>query len=356
MMASGTLSSSFAWAVNEYSENTTLFTRVVFATVILTTAVLSLLLWSGKVPIRIVQELLYVVIGGVLLSVMFYALYADIGDGLRDVSLFSMYLFLPFLYIFVFLAYEERGALVRSLVVFGLSVGISLPALLDPRQHTQIVVPNTLGLSYLAAVLIIAQLFLLSRLKESLTNTELAAAQMERLAKVDPLTSALNRRGFGEIMDGLIAEALKKNEPLALIVFDLDDFKSLNDRLGHDAGDEALVRVARTVEAELRSDDALARWGGEEFAVLCPGASSDEGYMLAERLRHTVRELRLSVDWSLSASFGVSTLSLGGTKDDLIKQADTALYVAKGAGKDRTVLYGSDPPDELSRSPAPVSG
>ncbi len=110
MLLSGSLSSGFAWAINEYTDSITAFTRAIFVTVVLSTAILALLTYKRPGAVRPVQEALYVVISGVLLSVLIYALYTDLGDHLQVVSLFSMFLFVPFLFIFVFFAYEERGA------------------------------------------------------------------------------------------------------------------------------------------------------------------------------------------------------------------------------------------------------
>ncbi|WP_119067297.1 GGDEF domain-containing protein [Rubrobacter indicoceani] len=336
MFLSGALSSSFAWALNEYSGNTSAFTRTVFGTVVISTSVFAAITYLRPSAVRFVQEALYVVIGGVLFSVLAYSLYADLTDRLQVVSLFSMFLFMPFLYIFVFLAYDEPGALVRSGIILAATVGISLPALIDERFHSLIVAPNTILLSYLAAVLIIVQLYMLAKMKESLKSAE-------HLTRVDPLTSLLNRRGFEEVLDGRIEAALQHNTALSMVVFDLDNFKTLNDTLGHDAGDEALVSVARTVETGLRETDAFARWGGEEFAVLCPDTSSDEAYLFAERLRSQVEKL------DVTASFGVSTLALGTDKDDLTKQADLALYAAKESGKNRTEIYGEKADEELEK-------
>lgn len=97
------------------------------------------------------------------------------------------------------------------------------------------------------------------------------------------------------------------------------------------------------METGLREGDAFARWGGEEFAVLCPDTSSDNAYLFAERPRAGVEKCRLAQSRRLTASFGVSSLALGTSKDDLTKQADLALYAAKEAGKNRTEIYVEQP-------------
>lgn len=342
MLLSGVLSSGFAWAINENTGDISTFTRFIFATVILSTATLALLTYRWPGSVRVVQEALYVVIGCVMLSVLTYALYANLEDRLQVVSLFSMFLFMPFLYIFVFLAYDKRGALVRSAIILVSTVGISLPALLYEGFHSIIVAPNTILLSYLSMVLVVGQLYMLSKMKESLKSAE-------QLTRIDPLTSLLNRRGFEEMLESRVEEALQDNTALSMIVFDLDDFKRLNDTLGHDAGDDALVAVARTVETGLREADSFARWGGEEFAVLCPDTSGDEAYLFAERLRAEVEGSGAAKDRRLTASFGVSSLTLGASRDDLTKQADLALYAAKGSGKNRTEIYGEQSGTETER-------
>lgn len=327
----------FAWATNELAGTISAFTRVVFPLVI---AVVAAALWalrSGRLSTRFIEESIYLSIGSVLLAVLVYALYFEPDHALVDVSLFSLYLWLPFIYIFVFLAYERLGALVRAGSLYTLSVLASVPILLPPiAGETPLESVNTLGLAHLSGASIIAVLYFLTGMKDDLRRTELAAERMKRLAETDPLTGILNRRGLETILERELENAALQGEALSLIVFDLDDFKALNDTYGHDSGDAALVEVVRTVEARLGDGDHFSRWGGEEFAILAPGTDLEAAYQLADRLRSAIEERESFSGWRLSASFGVSSYRRDDSGTALSKRADVALYRAKQLGKNRT--------------------
>jgi diguanylate cyclase (GGDEF)-like protein len=168
--------------------------------------------------------------------------------------------------------------------------------------------------------------------------TGLEADRLKARATVDPLTSLLNRRGLDaaltrmDVRDG------------AMVYADLDRFKTLNDKLGHPAGDAALMHFARIIREQIRSADAAARIGGEEFAIWLPGTGLDLGARIAERIR-----LKLGTTpwdwrgeaWPLSASFGVAACPETATSvSELLGQADAALYVAKNSGRNRVERAG----------------
>jgi diguanylate cyclase (GGDEF)-like protein len=157
-------------------------------------------------------------------------------------------------------------------------------------------------------------------------------ARLRATARTDALTGVLNRRGFEELCGPQVASA-----PCALLLGDIDHFKRLNDRLGHAAGDTALAAVARHLSDVAGPGDTVARIGGEEFAVLVPGADREAAVAVAEAMR-------ASVDHSpgdahpLTISFGVAAAPHdGGTLLELMSAADTALYAAKARGRNRTV-------------------
>lgn len=335
----GAVGSICAWLVNELAGTTSGFSRLAFAVVIACTSVSIPLLRLRRLPVRAVEEAIFLIIGSVLLGVLLYALYFEPDPALSDVSLFSLYLWFPFIYIFVFLAHERPGALARSTALHALSVVFSLPILFLPvGERTYIEAPATLGLSYISGASIIAVLYFLTSMKDDLRRTELTAERMKRLAETDPLTGILNRRGMEAVMYAEIERASRGGDSLAVIVFDLDDFKLLNDAHGHDAGDEALISIARLVEPHLREGDSFARWGGEEFSILAPGTASEAAYRLADRLRAVIEGHDPGEGWELSASFGVSTYRPGDTAASISKRADQALYRAKELGKNRTEI------------------
>jgi diguanylate cyclase (GGDEF)-like protein len=149
----------------------------------------------------------------------------------------------------------------------------------------------------------------------------------------DPLTGLRNRRGMTEAM-GLV-----ETERGTLVCFDLDRFKSLNDTLGHPAGDAALQCVAGILEEIVRDGDTAARVGGEEFAVWLPEAAFEEGYAVAERIRSRIENAQWSWQgrqWPMTASFGVASWpETTRHRDNLLAQADAALYQAKANGRNR---------------------
>jgi diguanylate cyclase (GGDEF)-like protein len=166
--------------------------------------------------------------------------------------------------------------------------------------------------------------------------------QINRLALTDALTGVANRRHIEVAAEEAVTHARSSSEPMAVITFDLDWFKRINDGHGHAGGDQVLVRVARACEAVLRQNDLLGRIGGEEFIVLLPNTSPDAALLVAERLRDSVHRLDLS---DIAENLGV-TISLGlamlRTQDDgvhdVIDRADAALYRAKEAGRNRVAV------------------
>ena len=168
-------------------------------------------------------------------------------------------------------------------------------------------------------------------------------ALVERLssaASTDPLTLLLNRRGFHDVFDLELERSRRSGRPCALLMGDLDHFKRVNDLLGHPAGDERLRKFATLLLAGKRRIDAAARMGGEEFALLLPETDEHGAYVIAERLRHAVRDAFAPDQLAITVSFGVAAYpNHGATGDQLLQAADQALYVAKELGRDRTAIY-----------------
>ncbi|MBA2380250.1 MAG: sensor domain-containing diguanylate cyclase, partial [Blastocatellia bacterium] len=165
------------------------------------------------------------------------------------------------------------------------------------------------------------------------------AGQYKQLSVTDPLTGLLNRR----YMDPRLAEELKRSKrhgfPLALLLLDIDDFKSYNDTFGHPAGDSALRKVAEVLKASLRGVDVAARWGGEEFAILLPNTKTDEAFLIAERIRVEVETAEMPKR-RITVSIGIATESPEiDTSGELIQAADFALYEAKNRGRNTVCIF-----------------
>jgi diguanylate cyclase (GGDEF)-like protein len=145
------------------------------------------------------------------------------------------------------------------------------------------------------------------------------------LSRTDPLTGVLNRRGFEERLDAELAESSRADRPLTLMVLDVDDFKRVNDTLGHAAGDELLQWVAQTATAALRQFDAVGRLGGDEFAVLLPGTARADALEPAARTREALSE-------RITATAGLATFPIDGMdREQLHRHADAELYAGKRA-------------------------
>lgn len=166
-----------------------------------------------------------------------------------------------------------------------------------------------------------------------------AEEELRRLVSTDSLTGVSSRRAFLERASALLEQARGTGGDLSLLIMDLDHFKSINDRFGHPAGDEALVAFARICREVLRDDDLVGRTGGEEFAVVLKGADAERARKLAERLRRALDETALpseAGDLSLSVSIGVAPMADDETNlNHWLKRADDALYAAKRNGRNR---------------------
>jgi two-component system cell cycle response regulator len=162
---------------------------------------------------------------------------------------------------------------------------------------------------------------------------------VERQALVDGLTGLANRRQCETLLSTELARADRFDDSLAVVMADLDDFKDVNDRHGHPAGDVVLREFADVLRATLREADVAGRWGGEEFILVLPGTEIGGAVRLAERVRAELRNRpMLAPDGTpigITASFGVAAFPQAPTEDKLIVAADAALYAAKRAGKDR---------------------
>jgi diguanylate cyclase len=169
-------------------------------------------------------------------------------------------------------------------------------------------------------------------------SLEQELAQTVRMVQNDPLTRSLNRRGLDEVFRVETARAARYRMPLVLAMIDLDDFKAINDRLGHAAGDRALVHFVTTAQACLRPTDAMARSGGEEFVIVLPATGMEHA---VDAVRRILRELARSPfaheDQQIGLTFsgGVAQWQPGETLDQVLRRADAAMYDVKRKGKNR---------------------
>jgi diguanylate cyclase (GGDEF)-like protein len=165
--------------------------------------------------------------------------------------------------------------------------------------------------------------------------------ELARLEVVDPLLEVVNRRGFFNALAPWMALARRPGAPTALVLFDLDQFKRVNDSYGHPAGDVVLRTLAEVCKRQLRDSDQLGRLGGVEFAILLPRTSEQDAAMVAERIRAAIGATKVKTERamiSLTASFGVTTIRADDSSVTLLARADEALRAAKSAGRNRIEL------------------
>lgn len=189
--------------------------------------------------------------------------------------------------------------------------------------------------------------------KEMEQQLAAAKALAERQANTDELTQLYNRRAFFNISRQVFHQVHRAGQRLAMIMFDLDHFKQVNDQWNHAAGDAVLVTISALAQSIVRGSDVLARVGGEEFAVVLPDTDEDQAKQLAERLRAGFEQHKIAVEGgeiSCTASFGIACVNVAEFKgeldpqtmlENLLHQADKAMMQAKVSGRNRVCLYGA---------------
>lgn len=201
-------------------------------------------------------------------------------------------------------------------------------------------------------------------LKRKLREAEQRLAQQSEMlktqeiaARTDALTGINNRRAFDTELERRFGEWFRLGIPLSLIMVDVDFFKKFNDKYGHQAGDEVLKTVARTLARTMRDIDVVARFGGEEFAVILIGTRLAEAKFAAERLRQAIESAQVEFEGQnlqVTASLGLAEVDTEDSIESLVKRADEALYAAKKAGRNRGYLHRSGECLPLLEAPATV--
>jgi len=158
---------------------------------------------------------------------------------------------------------------------------------------------------------------------------------LELQAKTDPLTGVFNRLGIEEAISLGLQDWSQHRKPLSLVMIDIDHFKQINDKYGHDVGDLVLSNLSNIVQQHTRTQDLFARWGGEEFVLVCRDTDIDSARAIADKLRELIANQTLHKNIKITASFGVATLKTYENLEQLFKAADTALYEAKSSGRNR---------------------
>lgn len=172
-------------------------------------------------------------------------------------------------------------------------------------------------------------------LEKNLLALEIEKSEYEKSSKEDPLTGCLNRAGFSSILMREQENLSKNGSPVSFVILDIDHFKQINDSYGHNVGDEVLVNLTKLIQGKIRNTDALVRWGGEEFVILCGDTPIQNAQFLAEKLRMAIENGELIKQQKVTCSFGIAEMIAGEDPKRLFERADKALYSSKENGRNR---------------------
>jgi diguanylate cyclase (GGDEF)-like protein len=252
---------------------------------------------------------------------------------------FTVFAWIQMIPIICYLLLGLRGGFWMSVVFISLGVAAFSYRYSDEESLLSVMMLANIWISS-AAIMMFSHIYERSRL----TNE----ARLIELASTDNLTGLANRMKLSEVLERERSHALRDNKPLSLVMLDVDFFKRVNDQFGHNGGDRALCHLAEVLSSRLRDTDLLCRLGGEEFAVLLPGATLEQAAELANDLRRHLAAHPLDIESTqqiMTFSAGVATLGEDGQSlDELMQTADRRMYEAKGAGRDQVVAAGQQYP------------
>lgn len=324
------ISSNVAWYLTASRGESSLVVGLVCAANAFFQPVMGTIVWKRLAPLYLVDLACLTfasVVCGTCLALRFYG--GSYGAG---IDLEALYLWIPVIYVFAFTLDDHRRSLRISLAIQSLYVALSVPYLVGGLAQPHVNV--TIQMHLVSAVLIAALSFFSSSLHR-LRTAQLTVEELARLANTDELTKLANRRRMTEAIEYELARYARYGHPFSLIVFDIDHFKSVNDRFGHMVGDHTLVALAACARQVLRGVDTLGRWGGEEFLVILPETGFDDTLRKATELCAHIAATPLLHDHPVTISGGVTSVSPGDTADVLLHRADVALYEAKRGGRNR---------------------
>jgi diguanylate cyclase (GGDEF)-like protein len=269
---------------------------------------------------------------------MAHALYVseDLSGVRTNVTEIS-YLTLTALYVVAILVFDRRFALRISLVLFGTSLALILARAALEIQAGNLDIANVSWVvrmnGFMAAI--IAFSYASSYVKDEMLQQRIATETMHHLAHTDQLTGVANRRRFCTDLWEEMKKSGRYDRPLCVILFDVDNFKQINDSYGHNRGDIVLREIVRTIRPLLRETDHLGRWGGAEFIIMTPETDLLQSHLLAERIRKHIAHHEIDSTPGVTASFGIARFQPDDSEKTLIKRADEALYRAKALDRNR---------------------
>lgn len=330
VIATSLLATLLAW----YFETLQGVSSPVWSTVqAVTTVVLSLLLLVTSfklLPQRMVELGCVVCIVGVCAVCMALGMYVYGNDA--GTYLQPLYLWIPLVYVFAFMLVSHRAGLVLSVLIFALFVGISLPYLLHDLHGRYV---NFTVQLHVASAVMIAMLYFFSSYQHRLRLAEATVGKLAQMSTTDDLTQLPNRRHMATVLEDDLAGLKRGGKGFAVVLFDIDQFKSINDQYGHGVGDAALVTLAARAAEVFRGIGELGRWGGDEFVALVRNIGLGDASRMAGALCVHVAAEPMRGGRSLTVSCGVTVATADDSIDSLLQRADAALYAAKHAGRNR---------------------
>lgn len=300
---------------------------------VVTTAVLSALFvaaWLRLLSQRLIELICLVFAVGTCAACMALRMYSPRYGASIDLQ--PLYLWIPVLYVFAFTLTDHRTGLKLSLGIMLLYVLVSLPYLMrgDDAGYANF----TVQLHVVSVVLIVA-LYFFASYQHRLVLVQQRAEQLARLSNTDELTKLSNRRRMAAAIETELALRTERGGTFALMLFDVDHFKAVNDGYGHAAGDATLVALAARATQVFRATDTVGRWGGDEFLALVRDVGPEEAMRLAQVLCREVAAAPLADGHPVTVSCGATVSGRVDNIDSLLQRADAALYAAKRAGRNR---------------------
>jgi diguanylate cyclase (GGDEF)-like protein len=248
------------------------------------------------------------------------------------VDLEPLYLWIPVVYVFAFMLTSPRAGLGISLGIFALLLCVSLPYLV---RHVDGRYANLIVQLHVVSAAMIATLYGFASYQRRLRLVQVKTGQLARLSSTDELTRLPNRRHMASLLEGELVRFAKGGRGFAVMLFDIDHFKLVNDRFGHGAGDAALVALAARATEVFLGMGALGRWGGDEFMALVPDMGPVDAKRVADALCAQVASSPLPGGRSITISCGVAVAGPHDNIDSLLQRANAALYAAKHSGRGR---------------------
>jgi diguanylate cyclase (GGDEF)-like protein len=343
IMALSFVSTMMGWSLMEARGLASGTLRVVFGANAVFHPVMGLVLWKRLLPQRVVDLSLLCFASGICGACMALRLYSPAYGAAIDLQ--PLYLWIPVIYVFCFTLADHVSSLRIALANLGLFVAISLPYLV---RNIDGPFGNFTIQLHLVSGALIAALYFFSSYLQRFQAAQLTVDKLARLANTDELTKVANRRSMTEAIEYELARYSRYGHPFSIVLFDIDRFKAVNDRFGHQVGDQVLVALADRAGTELREVDRLGRWGGEEFVVILPETGFEETLQKAGELCRSVAESPLAGQ-QITISGGVTSVRTGDTMGAMLQRADEALYTAKRLGRNRV-----EGVDEAVRSGQPL--